>query len=58
MTTEERLRRIIGYLGISVRQFEIQCGLGNGYVNNAPQMLSEKKPIGSFLGILVLIGNG
>ncbi len=43
MTTEERLRRMIGYLGVSVRQFEIQCGLGNGYVNNAPRMLSEKK---------------
>ncbi len=43
MNTEERLRKIVDYLGISVRQFEMGCQLGNGYVNNAPKILNEKK---------------
>lgn len=41
-TIKERLNDYISYLGVSDRNFEIKCGLSNGYLNNVKSIGSDK----------------
>ena len=41
MTVKQRLIDFIGYKKISVRAFEIECGLSNGLVNNIKESISN-----------------
>lgn len=42
-TIKERLISFIDILGISIRQFERECGLSNGYVKNIRQSIQPDK---------------
>ena len=42
-TVKQRITDFIKYKGISVREFERQCGLSNGYVNSITQTVMPKK---------------
>lgn len=42
-TVKERLKAFVEYLGVSVRQFEIECGLSNGYINSISRGIGEEK---------------
>ena len=42
-TVKERLICFINYLGISVRKFELECGLKNSYVNNIRKTITDDK---------------
>ena len=42
-TVKDRLIIFIDYLGISVRKFEIECGLKNSYVNNIRKSITDDK---------------
>ena len=43
MTLKERLKGFIKYKGISVRSFEIKCGLSNGYISNMRVSIQPEK---------------
>ena len=42
-TVKQRITDFIKYKGISVREFERQCGLSNGYVNSITQTVMPNK---------------
>lgn len=42
MSVKERIIKYVDYLGISVRAFEMNCGLSNGLVNNIRESLAQK----------------
>lgn len=42
-TVKQRITDFIKYKGISVREFERQCGLSNGYINSITQTVMPKK---------------
>ena len=41
-TIKERLNDYISYLGVSDRNFEVKCGLSNGYLKNVKSIGSDK----------------
>lgn len=41
MTVKERIRLFIDSKGLSVRAFEIKCGLSNGLINNITESISK-----------------
>lgn len=45
MSVKERLKYYIDYRGISIRSFESETGLSNGYVNNITNSISPSKQI-------------
>jgi phage repressor protein C with HTH and peptisase S24 domain len=42
-TVKERIKEFISFKKMSIRQFERECGLSNGYVNGIDQMIMPNK---------------